>query len=605
MSHSNLQHENAELRTKVERLSDEREQYRTLYLGLLEKCARLEAGLLGQKRERFQQSDAQLTLDVLGALLGGGDPSPPEDDESSDGPTDDTQDQARTRRQAKRRRLPENLPRIEVIVRPPEVEREGLDAFELIGEEVSEVVERRRASLVVVRTRRQKYVRKSQVAQAGDSAELGADTQHEALPELGANAEGLENHDTPTSAVTADGEPASVAHASTAVESTDGCGSAVSGEPVVLIAGPPELPIPRGLAGPGMLADTIVSRWQDHLPLHRLEQVYRRDGLELARSTICGWHMQLAELCRPLIDTMWTEALGQPYLCTDATGVLVQAKEKCRRAHFWVVVAPELHVLFGYSRHADSAAVDRLLGGYEGYLVADAATVYDHLYADGRVVEVGCWAHARRYFFKALSSEPERAGVALGLIRALFRIEREIADKGRQKRQTTRHKKSKPLVTRFFAWCDEQHPHLLDDTPIKRAVGYARNQRKALERFLEDGKLPIHNNWSEGALRREAVGRKNWLFVGSDDGAEANAVFTTLLASCQLHGIEPWAYLRDLLCVLPGWPVQRVLELAPAYWRRTLDESDLAQRLADNPYRALTEPERPASAVPQELTQPS
>ncbi len=161
----------------------------------------------------------------------------------------------------------------------------------------------------------------------------------------------------------------------------------------MLVAETPELPIERGMAGPGLLADTMVRRWADHLPLNRLEKIYAREGLELARSTLCGWHEQLKTLVDPLIDAMWGDALTAPYLCTDATGVLVQARKRCRRGHFWVVVALERHVLFRYSPKHDFAAVDRMLAGYQGYLVADAHAVYDHLFADGQVVEVGCWSH--------------------------------------------------------------------------------------------------------------------------------------------------------------------------------------------------------------------
>jgi transposase len=177
-----------------------------------------------------------------------------------------------------------------------------------------------------------------------------------------------------------------------------------------------------------MLADTLVKRWQDHLPLNRLEGIYARDGLELSRSTMCGWHEQLVPLAQPLVDAMRTDAFEQPYLCTDATGVLVQAKEQCRTGHFFVVVAPGLHVLFEYTRKHDSDAVDTVLAGYHGYLVADAHVVYDHLYGTGDVIEVNCWAHLRRYFFKALGSDPERAKRGLGFIGALFRIERSIKD---------------------------------------------------------------------------------------------------------------------------------------------------------------------------------
>ena len=140
----------------------------------------------------------------------------------------------------------------------------------------------------------------------------------------------------------------------------------------------------------------------------------------------------------------------------------------------------------------------------------------------------------------------------------------------------------------FFAWCERAAVDALDDTPLARGIGYARNQRQALERFLEDGRLPIHNNASEGQLRRQAVGRNNWTFLGSDEGGETNATFVSLLASCQMHAIEPWSYLRDLLSLLPRWPRRRALELAPLYWRDTLQRADVQQRLAADPYRQLT-----------------
>ncbi len=198
-----------------------------------------------------------------------------------------------------------------------------------------------------------------------------------------------------------------------------------------------------------MLADTIVKRWHDHIPLDRMEDVYARDGLELARSTICGWHGALAELVKPLVAAMRADAFEQPYLCVDVTGVLVQQKERCRTGHFWVTVAPARHVLFEYTREHSNDAVDDVLVGYKGFLVADAHVVYDHLYATGDVVEVNCWAHVRRYFFKALTSDPARAKAALTLIGALFRIERTIADAPRKKKEKIREKRSRHIVDAF------------------------------------------------------------------------------------------------------------------------------------------------------------
>ena len=516
-----------------EKVNAEREHYRKLYLETLERCALLERGIIvGKKAERFEGETPQLALDMLDMLLGG--PAPAGNTPAPSGATplpesmpERSSVREHERRSPARRPLPEHLPRVEIEVVPPEVQREGLDAYKRIGQEVSEVLERRPASLVVVRIVRPKFVRKDQGEEAVD-------------------------------------------------------------ESPVKIAEPPERPIERGLAGPGMLAITIVQRWQDSLPLNRLEGIYARDGLDIARSTICGWHEQLADLAEPLVEAMLRDAFTQPYLCTDATGVLVLAKEQCQRAHFWVLVAPERHVLYRFSQKHDSKAVDRLLAGYKGYLVADAATVYDHLYKNGDVVEVACWAHTRRYFFKALGSEPELARHALALIKGLFRIERTIEGAPRKKREQVRREQSRPILDTFFQWCDEQAKVALDETPISKALGYARNQRVALGRFVDDGRLPLDNNISERNLRREVLGRKNWLFLGSDEGARVNTIFVSLLASCQLHGIDPWSYLRDIFCLLHTWPASRLLELAPAFWTQTIQQQDTQQRLAANVFRTVT-----------------
>ncbi len=508
---------------KLSQVTGERDSYHALYLETMETCRKLERGLMGQASERRHNvNSAQMSFDVLSSRI--------EDREQAaiDALVEDAnKENVRAHTRAKptgRRPLPESLPRVEIEIVPEDVKRDGLDAFEKIGEEVTEIIERRPASLVVARIIKPKFVRKDRDKKNSE----------------------------------------------------------------VFVGATPVLPIERGVAGPGMLADTIVKRWQDHLPLHRLESVFARDGIELARSTMCTWHMQLTELVTPLIAAMRADVFEQPFLCTDATGVLVQAPKKCRRAHFWVLIAPGRHVLFEYTRDHTSDAVDSILAGYKGYLVADAHVVYDHLYASGDLVEVNCWAHARRYFFKTIESEPDKSKIALDMIGALFRIERTIKNSPRHKRETIRAKHSAPIVERFFSWCDAEWPTLLEDTPLYAAVRYARNQRTGLACFLKDGRLPLDNNISERELRRQAVGRKNWMFVGSDDGAEANAAFTTLLASCRMLSIEPWTYLRDIFCLLRDWPTHRLLQLAPCNWRETAEAPATKERLAADPYRAIT-----------------
>ena len=290
----------------AEKLAEERDEYRRLYLSMLELCRKLEKGIIGQKRERFEDGQ-QLTLAIMGMLTSSGDSAAAQETNPVPPPTPETEVGSHTRRKPTGRKpLPESLPRVDIEILPENVQQQGLDAFVKIGEDVTETVERRPASLVVVRTHRPKFVPKGR-----DRAEATTVSQ----------------------------------------------------------ASPPELPIERGLAGPGLLADTLVRRWQDHLPLNRLERIYAREGLELSRSTICGWHMTLYETVKALVHAMCKDALDSPYLCTDATGVLVQAKDKCRNSHFWVVVAPGKHVLLRYSKKHNSEAVDKLFPGYKGYVV--------------------------------------------------------------------------------------------------------------------------------------------------------------------------------------------------------------------------------------------
>lgn len=508
----------------IQKLLSERDEYKKLYLMFREENERLKRGLSGKGREMAPPDVQQLSLQMIGLNMTGQDA--PSDDAAEEPASTDIAPHKR-RKPTGRKPLPEELPRVEFELLPEEVKQKGLEQFTRVGEEVSEVLEHRPASTVVVRVVRPKFVPKG-------SAEL----EHVQFQ----------------------------------------------------IAPTPDLPIDRGLAGPGFLADTIVRRWQDHCPLHRMEAIFARDGLPLAKSTICTWHISLAALALPLIGAMKADAFEQPYLMTDATGVLVQAPEKCKHTHFWVLVAPEKHVLFEHSESHNSEAVDKLLEGYAGYLVADAHVVYDHLYTErgGGITEVGCWAHCRRYFFKALGTDPERARKALAKIGALFKLEKQLVKAGRKEKEKMRRKRAAPIVNKLFGWLDEQALVVLDGSPISDAVRYARNQRAALERYLTDGRLPMHNNPSELQLRRQAIGRKNWLFIGSEDGAVANTVFVSLLASCQMHGLHPWQYLRDLLCLLPTWPRRRVLQLAPAYWRQTMQRPDVQAQLEANGFRRAT-----------------
>jgi transposase len=546
-----------------------RDVYRKVIDELHDKIAKLEQGLLGPKSERFKgEDDTQLSLQILAELLGhpvdeDADPKQlaeqwvqqaeheAQDDEqteagSGDG-SEDTDEPShpkahhRARKPTGRGTARADLPKITVEVLPDEVKRLGLDAFERIGEERSTTLERRVSSLVEVTTVRPKFVAKTEEAVEAVKAERA---DRGAPPEQ---------------------EPRAW----------------------IALAPAPPLPIERGIAGPGLLANVAVRRFGDHLPYNRLENVYEREGVRLGRSTLYGWLDALTPLFAPLIKAMGKDVLRAPYVCVDATGVLVLAPDKCSRGHFWVLVAPGRHVLFAFSRKHDSAAVDQLLADYEGYIVADAHSVYDHLYGDDGAAEVGCWGHARSYFFKTLGSEPEVARQFLGNLRLLFMLERRFAQKPRKQRERMRASKAKVLVDRHFDLCSKHEDCALDNTPLKTAITYSLNQERALRRFLGDGRLPATNNISERSLRRQATGRNNWLFVASDDGAKVNTTFTTLIASCELHDVEPESYLRDVMCLLPDWPRRRVLELAPCHWKQTRQQPDTQRRLANCLFRNI------------------
>jgi hypothetical protein len=344
----------------------------------------------------------------------------------------------------------------------------------------------------------------------------------------------------------------------------------------------PPSPIPRGLAGPGLLAHLIVSKFCDHLPLYRSERMLARFGVDLSRSTMCDWLAQSATLLRPLWELMKNRVLQSLVIQTDDTPVRVQAQAEAaaHQGRLWVQVGDMGHryLVYLYSPNREGQWPQTFLAGYQGFVQGDAYSGYDALFAAGTVVEVGCWAHARRKFFEAQKTYPEGALYALGVIRQLYAVEKEAAEQARKRelpraefealRLRLRQEKSVPILKSFGEWLEKQAAALLPKSPLAEAVGYARNQWAALQRYTTAGFLEIDNNAAERALRAVAIGRKNYLFFGSDVGGETAAVLYTFTQTCQALGIEPWRYLRDVLERLPSQPPQRLSDLLPDEWAR-------------------------------------
>jgi transposase len=338
----------------------------------------------------------------------------------------------------------------------------------------------------------------------------------------------------------------------------------------VVAAPMPAQPIDKGRPGPGLLAQVITAKYTDHLPLNRQAEIFARHGVTLARQTLCDWIGAGADLLEPLYRDLHASVLGSKVIHTDDTPVPVldRAGGATREGRLWVYVSDHTpaDLVYDYTPTRSRAGPAAFLGEFRGYLQADAYAGYDALYATGRVLEVGCWAHARRYFWDAKGADAGRALRALGAIRELYAVEADARALAADARRAQRQERARPVLERFKTWLDEQADVILPKSPIGEAVGYARKQWGALTRYLDDGDLAIDNNVSERALRKVVVGRGNWLFCGNDEGGRRAAILYSLVGTCKEHGLDPWAYLRDVLARIPTHPDSRRAELLPRHW---------------------------------------
>ena len=335
--------------------------------------------------------------------------------------------------------------------------------------------------------------------------------------------------------------------------------------------------IAKGLPGPGLVAQVIVSKFCDHLPLHRQEAIFARHGVHLARSTQCGWCRGAADLLTPLVELMAREVRASRVIHTDDTPMPVQAKGRgrTRTGRLWVYLGDHEHPYITYeytpSRRRDGPA--RWLENFKGYLQADAFGGYDGIYASREILEVACWAHARRKFHEARGSDPQRSHRALALIRLLYDVERDASELDAQGRMRMRQERSAPRLLELHGWLEQEREAVLPRSPLGSAISYALHNWEALTRYSTDGDLSIDNNAAERAIRPLAVGRKNYLFFGSDAGGRSGAVLYSVVASAQRHGLDPFVYLRDVLTTIGSTPLSKLEQYLPDRWKaRQLQE---------------------------------
>ena len=336
----------------------------------------------------------------------------------------------------------------------------------------------------------------------------------------------------------------------------------------------PSQPIEKSTAGAGLLTQVIVGKYADHLPLHRQGKIFRRWGVELSDQTMGGWMRQCAELLDPLYGRLKSFVLSSKVVGTDDTPVKVLDPNlpQTRKGRIWPYVGDRDHpaVVYDYTATRERAGPEKFLEDYRGNLQADAYVAYDSFFTepDRGLVEVGCWAHARRHFHNALESDRTHMSAVLAMIGQLYKVEkigRERELRGEEMR-LVREQGARPILDELKKYLQQIQEQVLPKSPAGQAVAYTLKNWTALTRYCDDGDLSIDNNATERSLRCIAVGRNNWTFFGSDNGGKTAAVLRSFVTSCELVKIDPFAWFRDVLSRIADHPVTKLDELLPHRW---------------------------------------
>ncbi|EJA9120249.1 IS66 family transposase, partial [Escherichia coli] len=340
----------------------------------------------------------------------------------------------------------------------------------------------------------------------------------------------------------------------------------------------PSRPIERGIAGPGLLARVLTGKYCEHLPLYRQSEIFARQGIELSRALLSNWVDACCQLMTPLNDTLYRYVMNTRKVHTDDTPVKVLApgRKKAKTGRIWTYVRDDRNagsseppaVWFAYSPDRQGKHPVQHLRPFRGILQADAFSGYDRLFSaereGGALTEVACWAHARRGFadLYKISKDP-RAAIAVKKIAGLYRLEKKISSRPVEKIRQWRQRYARPILEDLWSWLEEQEPQCSPGRALHKAIVYALSHRVELSRFLEDGAVPLDNNVCERAIKNVVLGRKSWLFAGSQMAGERAAQIMSLLETAKRNGLEPHAWLTDVLMRLPEWPEERLAELLP------------------------------------------
>jgi transposase len=373
------------------------------------------------------------------------------------------------------------------------------------------------------------------------------------------------------------------------------CEAAAEG-PQMAVAARAESPIERGLAGPGLLAYIVTSKFADYLPLYRLEDIFARQGFEISRATQSVWCGDVADLVEPLYRRMAERVRASHVVATDDTVLPMLSAGKTQPARMWVYVGDAAHPynVFDFTLRRSRDGPQEFLKNYTGVLLADAYGGYNGVVAGNALTRAGCWSHARRRFIEAESTAPEIARAVVALLRRLFALEQQAKEFSLEDRLQLRQQQSAPLLAelrqKLLGWKEQ----LLPKHPMAEAVNYTLGQWTELNVFCSDGAVPVDNNQSEREMKRVVLNRKNSLFVGNPRGGRSAAILASLTSTCRRHEVDPQLYLTQLLMNLPAWPARDLDAWLPDQWKLRQ-----AARLASLNQQNSNTPDNLASPAPE------
>jgi transposase len=337
----------------------------------------------------------------------------------------------------------------------------------------------------------------------------------------------------------------------------------------ILIGSLPVRPLEKAMAGEGLLSQILIDKYVDHLPLHRQMQRFERAGVKIPYATLSGWVSETCHLITPLYEALKKEVLKSNYLHADETPIRVLDRDKPGASHkgyYWVYQdSVDKIVLFDYQEGRGREGPIKMLEHFEGYLQTDGYQVYDHFDGRKEIRQIHCMAHARRKFTDAVNNDQTIAEYVLGEIQKLYGIERKCREEGLSPDEikTRRQQESHPILESLGKWMKEQYLHALPKSDIGEALAYSIKRWETLSRYTENGMLNIDNNPVENSIRPVALGRKNYLFAGSHEAAKRSGMLYSLFGTCKLHGIEPYAWLKNVLQKIPSHSINKIQELLP------------------------------------------